>query len=239
MYWKDTFGRGFCKQLCPTFRNLANWILILIHLNIKLYELLPRRRMRAFTVRRPLRNIRTMLSDTPLASLMWLSVEVQWHGPRHLWIRHPSRHVTTLLRSFLHLILCLSVVIDFCLKERYRRGSERSSAAWRQFRMCRKAQHSDIQVCLERREKATSFHIHQTPNLSSRGRWPAHAQIPSRERIQSPSFIGKEIQDNFSHCGSLNVGVWYSEAIFNRPLGSRRHIIPLCKCGKFSKACEL
>lgn len=40
---------------------------------------------------------------------------------------------------FLHLILCLPVVIDFCLKERYRQSSERSSGAWCQFYVWRKA----------------------------------------------------------------------------------------------------
>lgn len=239
MYWKDTFGRGFCKQLCPTFRNLANWILILIHLDIKLYELLPRQRMRAFAVRRPLRNIRTMLSDTPLASLMWLSAEVQWHGPRHLWIRiRPDMWpLSKILSSFDIVSVCGNWFLpEGALSPRLRKVKCRMATV---LYVQKGRQHSDTQVCLERREKVTSFHIHQTPNLSSRGRRPAHAQIPSRERIQSPGFIEKEIQDNFSHCGSLNVGVWYSDAIFNRPPGSRRHIIPLCKCGKFSKAREL
>lgn len=43
-------------------------------------------------------------------------------------------------------------------------------------------QRSDIRVCLERREKVTSFHIHQTPNLSTRERLGVHAKIPSHNR---------------------------------------------------------
>lgn len=47
-------------------------------------------------------------------------------------------------------------------------------------------------------------------------------------------------QHNFPHWISLNVSVWYSDAIFSGPVARQRHIIPLCKCcGKFSKASEL
>lgn len=96
-------------------------------------------------------------------------------------------------------------------------------------------QRSDNHVWLQ---KVTSFHLHQTPDLSTHGRCPARAQIPfcgaynHLAALTSKQFPALWV--------SLNVGVWYSDAIFSGLLALQRHIIPLCKCcGKFSKACEL
>ncbi len=55
-------------------------------------------------------------------------------------------------------------------------------------------QHSDNHVCLELREKVTSFHIHQTPNLSTHGRCPAHAPIPSRDAYNHLASLKKKLR---------------------------------------------
>lgn len=68
------------------FWDLTNWILILIHISVTVYEWLPRKRNKVFTLHHPVKIIRTMLLDTPLASLMKLSVQIQWHGSSCLWI---------------------------------------------------------------------------------------------------------------------------------------------------------
>lgn len=69
------------------FWDLTNLILILIHVIVTVYEWLPRKWNRVlFTLHHPVKIIRTILLNTPLASMMKLSVEIQWHGSNCLWI---------------------------------------------------------------------------------------------------------------------------------------------------------
>ena len=139
LYWTNRFGKGFYKQHCPTFGNIPNWILILIHLNITHYELLSRRTIRVFMLAVLLRNISTILSDTPLVSLIWLSLEIQWHGPKHLCI-HPNMWTLTYydrtLSSFDIVFVCGNWFLPGGAQKN--RSSERSSGAWWQFCVRRK-----------------------------------------------------------------------------------------------------
>lgn len=73
---------------------------------------------------------------------------------------HPFEHVIATV-PFLHLILCLPAIIDFCPKEHYFQGRERSSAACWLFCVQEEGrQHSDTPLCLLLREKVTLFHVH-------------------------------------------------------------------------------
>lgn len=129
---------------------------------------------------------------------MWLSVEMQWHGPGHLCIRIHLRHVTShMLKSypFLHLILCLPLVIDFCLKERYRRGSERSSGARWQFCAWRKADsaQTSASVWSEGRRWPHFIYTRRLIYLPAK-RLGVHAKIPSRKRAHNrPSSAKKKL----------------------------------------------
>lgn len=85
-----------------------------------------------------LRNIGTILSDTPLVFLMWLSVEIQWHGPKHLCI-HPNMWTLTCYDRTLSSFDIVFVCGNWFLPEGAKiRSSERSSGAWWQFRVRRK-----------------------------------------------------------------------------------------------------
>lgn len=144
----------------------------------------------------------------------------------------PSPHVIATI-PFLHLILCLPAVIDFCPKEHYCQGRERSSdARWLFCVQEEDRQHSDTLLCLPLREKVTLFHtrIQSIMCLAACG-W-----------ANTGPFLhtaGLRLQKQTLWI-SFNISIWDSGTIFSRSVAWQRHLISLCKCcGKFSKACEL
>lgn len=129
---------------------------------------------------------------------MWLSVEMQWHGPGRLCIRIHSptcdlSHAKILPFSPFDIVFASGnwFLPEGALSPRL--GKVKWSAVT-VLHVEKGRQRWDIRVCLERREKVTSFHIHQTPNLSTRERLGVHAKIPSRKRAHNrPSSLKKKL----------------------------------------------
>lgn len=102
-------------------------------------------------------------------------------------------HLQAKIIAFLHLISCLPVVIDFCLKERRHQDTERSSGGLWQYYVWRKADSIQYNHTYTRlRDKVTSFHIHHTPVQPSCGPVAQHLHI-SHHLIVHPASLRRKL----------------------------------------------